>query len=725
MHRTLITLLLCTCLAYADQNGDKTLHLRRTPSPITIDGIIDPVWSLADSASSFFQQEPFYARPPTCRTVASVLTTDEALYCLVICYAKEEDIQRFTGLHDQVGGDMVSIMLDTFNDKQTAYKFAVTSTGVRSDSRMLDDARNRDYSWDAVWFSGAKIYEWGYVVEMEIPYRTIRYEKELSEWGVDFDRWIPTTNEDLYWCRYEENEGQRISKFGTLQFHQFRPSVSSLNLELYPVGIARTTYIAPNRYETDPDIGLDIFYNPSPALTFQLTANPDFAQIEADPFDFNISRYESYFSERRPFFTEGQEVFMASGRRRNSGFYRPLELFYSRRIGKILPDGAIVPLILGSKAFGRFTGWEYGGFVALTGEQPYLDDDFPQIEPRAFFGSARVKRRLFQNSSIGLLFVGKRTQSGFDGVIDIDGAFRTSSWQLAYQLARSIQDSRGDYAASAGFTMFSQEWMNLARFRAIGNDFDVSQVGFVPWEGTAEFVGLTGPVWFIQEGYIREILLYVGPYLNYEHVDLFTDRGLVVGLNMQFRDGWGYEINVVGGDNRDEGVEYTGYEISFSSWFHTTPLWTANLGGGYARTYNFSREYLAPYSWFWMRFEWNTFHVLQLGTSYDMYVEGNPRGEIEEITYNARPFFSLTPINNLNIRLYVDFVWTRSAATIEQVLAGFLFSYNFLPKSWIYLAINEARERSEEYDPHGRTLPSRLHVRDRAAVFKVRYLYYF
>ena len=140
----------------------------------------------------------------------------------------------------------------------------------------------------------------------------------------------------------------------------------------------------------DHDAGIDIFYNPSPKLTFQFTANPDFAQIEADPHEFNISRYESYFSERRPFFTEGNEIFMASGRQRNTGFYRPLELFYSRRIGKKLPDGSEVPLLAGTKAFGRINQWEYGGFMALTGETDYVNDEGEnQTEEQAYLGYAK------------------------------------------------------------------------------------------------------------------------------------------------------------------------------------------------------------------------------------------------------------------------------------------------------------------------------------------------
>jgi len=334
MRQTVLLLLLAPLVLLAHPNDNKVLRLKKISSPIKVDGQIDAEWLLADSSGDFFQQQPYHAQPPNRKTVVRVLTTDEALYCLIVGYDKRENIQGTTGKLDDMGGDIVSIMLDTFGDKKTAYKFAVTASGVRADCRMLDDARNRDYAWDGVWFSDAMIYEWGFVVEMEIPYRSIQYNEQLSSWGLDFDRWIPSLNEDLYWCPYEENEGQRVSKFGTLIFEEFRPTVKGSNLEIYPVGLAKAAYIREGDYKIDPDVGIDIFYNPSPQLTFQLTGNPDFAQIEADPFAFNISRYETYYEERRPFFTQGNEVFMPSGRERNTGFYRPLELFYSRRLGK-------------------------------------------------------------------------------------------------------------------------------------------------------------------------------------------------------------------------------------------------------------------------------------------------------------------------------------------------------------------------------------------------------
>jgi len=711
--------------AQSVKNYDKKLFLKKSSSPIEIDGIIDDAWSEADSITDFFQLLPYYNKPPSVNTIVKVLTTEDDLHSIFICFQKKESLQLSSGLLDDFTGDGVSIMLDTFNDKQTAYKFAVSVSGVKMDSRMLDDARNKDYNWDGIWFADSKVYDWGYVVEIRIPYKSIRYNKELTEWGLDFDRWMPSNGEDLYWCEYEQNEGQRISKFGKLIFEDFKPSDEGLNLEIYPVGITNASYLYDNKYDIDTDLGLDVFYNPSMKLTFQLTANPDFAQIEADPFDFNITRYESYFAERRPFFTEGSEVFLPSGQQQSTGFYRPLELFYSRRIGKSLPDGQFVPLILGTKAFGKINEWDYGGFVALTEQIDYLGNNEKQSEPRALFISGRAKKRILTNSSVGFLLVGKQTKDNTYGVLDIDGAFRESDWQLAYQLARSFENLKGDYAASAGFTMNSEHWLSYARVRAVGKNFEVKEVGFVPWKGTTEFVSINGPIWYFDEGYVRKILLYAGPLLYYEHVDTFTDHGMLLGINMELRDNWGYEINLSLAKKKDEEVLYTYYDASFSSWYNISTRWTGNLFGGYSRTYNFSREYLAFYSWLGAFISWRPFNFLELGTSYDMFIEGNPEGNIEATTYNTRPYFSITPVNNLNFRMYVDNVYSTESQKIESVVAGFLFSWNFLPKSWVYFAINEFYDRGDEYDSSGNLLPNRIHVKERAAVLKLKYLYYF
>lgn len=725
IHLLFLHLLIVLIAAPAFSRQTKILKIHKIQQPILLDGIQDAAWSLADSASDFEQLQPYYGKEPSRKTVVRVLTTEEALYCLIICHDERENIQKQTGKLDDYGGDVVSIMLDTFGDKKTAYKFAVSASGIKADSRMVDDARNRDYSWDGVWFSDAAIEDWGYVVEIEIPYRSIQYDEKLSAWGLDFDRWIPFLTEDLYWNRYEQNEGQRISKFGQLVFEDFRPSIKGTNLEVYPVGISKATFLRSSKYRVEPDAGLDIFYNPSPQLTFQLTANPDFAQIEADPFAFNITRYETYFGERRPFFTQGNEIFMASGRERNSGFYRPLELFYSRRIGKNLPGGAEVPLILGTKAFGRLEEWEYGGFLAMTGGTDYQSNGSPAHEPQAFFGSARVKKHILDNSTIGVLFVGKHSEGNDFGVLDVDGAFRTSEWQLSYQLARSFKNSVGGYAASAGLVMWGESWLTLGRTRIIGEKFDVDQVGFVPWRGTSNTVLITGPRWYFKEGYISQILVYGGGYSGYEKIDSYTDLGGVIGFNMQFRNNWGYEITFDGGRSKDLDQKYNAYTVNLSTWFNPSPAWNGNVYGGYQKTFNFARNYVGYYGYSGASFSVYALKTLQVGTSANAFAEWDPQRFLEDIAFNARPFLSLTPVNDLNLYLYLDNVFLKSTDHLERTILGFLFSYNFLPKSWIYLAVNEVRDRSDEFGPGSILLRNRLHVVDRAGVLKIKYLYYF
>ncbi len=708
----------------AAQGQEKSLALRRSSHPIIIDGIIDPAWSSADSAHSFFQMQPYFARPPLHRTVARLLTDDKNLYCLILCYDEREHIQANTGKHDDFSGDIVSLMLDTFNDRRTAYKFAVNAGGSRADCRLLDDARHRDYSWDGVWFSASRIYDWGWAVEMEIPYRSIQYGEGLDEWGLDFDRWISREQEDLYWNSYEQAEGQRISRFARLLFTDYRPTVKGLNLEIYPVGLAKTEQKQGDGWVFSPNAGVDLFYNPSQRLTLQLTGNPDFAQIEADPFEFNISRYETYYSERRPFFTEGNEVFMPSGKERGSGFFSPMELFYSRRIGRKLPDGSEVPLLIGSKAFGRLNSWEYGGFVTATGKKEFMEGGATGSEPSALYSSVRLKKQVMGNSSVGLLYVGKNSGDEKNGVIDVDGAFRAPDWQLSYQIARSYRNDQGDYAASVGLWMPKPAWVLGLRSRYVGEKFDIQEVGYVPWHGTWNGALMTGPVWRPQTGAVSQIMVYGGGLFNHEKVDDYTDRMAAFGYNMQFRKNWGFEINLNAGRSSDMGVLYNSREASLSSWFNTSPAWEGNLYGGYSRTFNFARGYLASYGWAGGEISWRAARILSLGSSADIFFEGNPAGAVEEITFNARPYLSWTPINNLNMRLYVDNLYLRTTGHLERVIGGFLFSYNFRPKSWLYFALNEVQERSAEYDGNS-FLPNRLHTVNRVNVVKLKYLFYF
>jgi len=164
-------------------------------------------------------------------------------------------------------------------------------------------------------------------------------------------------------------------------------------------------------------------------------------------------------------------------------------------------------------------------------------------------------------------------------------------------------------------------------------------------------------------------------------------------------------------------VKYNSYEFSLSSWFNIDPQWNVNLNGGFSRTFNFSRDYLANYAWNGGSLSWNVIDILKIGTSLNIWFEWNPDNQLEDITYNSRPWISFTPINDLNFYFYLDNVFVKSSDKFEQFFFGGLFSYQFSPKSWIYFAINEIHDRNNEF----RTMK----MTDRISVFKIKYLYYF
>ncbi len=701
---------------FAQDNSNKKLLARKINQAINIDGEIEQIWFSADSVSDYTQFRPYYGKAPTEKTVARVMFSDDALYVLIIAYDKAGVTQYRTGMLDDTESDFLSIMLDTFNDKRTAYKFAVSSTGWRTDARMLNDGRSRDYSWDGIWFAAAKRYDWGYAVEMKIPFKSIKYDVKASSWGVDFDRWILAKMEDIYWCNYSQHEGLRISKFGKLMFEKGAvPEIESLNLELYPVALAKTEMTESGKYKISPHIGFDALYNPSPALTLALTINPDFAQIEADPFKHNISRYETYFSERRTFFIEGTEVFEPEG-----GNYEPLDLFYSRRIGKKLPNGDEVPLTLGGKFYGRKSGWEYGALVAATGEKNYSLYGNQYNEPKSIFGVARVKKQILENSTLGGLFVAANDKNGSNIAFDIDGSVRGSDWQINYQLAESFTDTSNGFGGSFGVNKFASNWLILVKGKYISNDFNVDKIGFVPWKGTGNFVAVAGPRWFFDTGSVKELLFYSGGYLDYEKIDNYTDKGFVLGGQLNFRKLMGISFDFLYGKTKDKDVLYNSYSLNGNIWMHFSPKWGLFANINYSKTYNFYRDYLGKYLAGRIQGSYLVFHSLEIGTSGNIWTEIDEQGKIEETTLNARPYISLIPINNIKIRIFTDHVFSVSSDRQERFFVGFYFAYNFKPKSWIYFTYNELQQR-ENYET---AFPSMKTV-SRDATIKIKYLYYF
>lgn len=389
------------------RTAERALDANRDLGSIEIDGHLDEAdWREARVFTGFTQSQPVEGVPAEHDTEVRVLFGDEAIWIAARMYDPEpETIVRRMGRRDSHGSwDLFVVQLDPNRDGLTGYLFAVSAAGVQSDAYLYDDTR-MDPAWDAVWASAVQVDEEGWTAELRIPLSQIRYEASDEEqtWGVNFYRSRISSNETSYYSLVSRTREGRVSQMGTMD--GVRVSRPSRRLEVLPYAVQN--YHRGPAVEGDPffdgaegsrRVGADVSYGLGAAFTLDATINPDFGQVEADPAVINLTAFETFFEERRPFFVEDARVFdfTLSGRRN--------QLFYSRRVGRAphgrAPSGTAfdaIPenaTILGAaKLSGRTSGGlSVGALAAVTGNefgQGVLDDGTRTeflVEPRTEFG---------------------------------------------------------------------------------------------------------------------------------------------------------------------------------------------------------------------------------------------------------------------------------------------------------------------------------------------------
>ena len=334
-------LIASTALFPQETTASKTVSVFRTVTAPEIDGMIEDLWLTADSATDFTQSQPYENTESSERTVVYLMQDDDNLYVAFRCHSvKNPPVACFT--KDE---DYVVLKIDPFGSKSSGYNFIVFGSGIFWDGLIMDDGRSQDQSWEGVWYNAVKIYPDKMEVEMKIPFKTLRYKKGLNEWGLQFARHIATTFENDYWIPVAQKDGDLVSRWGTAT--NIDPQSTGYYFELYPEGFLRYEDFRGRTVAKKVNGSLTAKWDLTPQTTINATAYPDFAQIESDPSSVNLSRYPTYLEEQRPFFVEGQEIFRFS-EFQNSGFFQPLNIFYSRRVGRSI-DGGAVPIIGGLK----------------------------------------------------------------------------------------------------------------------------------------------------------------------------------------------------------------------------------------------------------------------------------------------------------------------------------------------------------------------------------------
>lgn len=394
---------------------------------VVLDGRLDDAaWRDARFFSDFVQKDPVEGAEPTERTEVAFMYDGDALYVGARMYSNDPaTIQALVSRRDRgAQSQHIWISLDTYRDGRTAYSFGITASGVRMDwYHPSDNEFHIDMSWDPVWEGKAHIDSLGWTAEMRIPFSQLRFNhRAVQRWGLNVDRWIPERNEDVFWIPVPKNETGWSSRMGTLE--GIEGIVPSRRLELSPYAasnaIVRSEPDASDpfdgRFNVGGRFGGDLKLGLGPNFTLDAAINPDFGQVEADPAVVNLSAFEVFFPERRPFFTEGRQVLSGAG----AGY------FYSRRIGQA-PRGRAdgdyfdrpnTSTILGaSKVTGRTAGGlSVGALGAVTAREHVRTFDVTtnrfgrsEAAPLTAYGVVRLQQEFgAAASTAGFILTGVR-----------------------------------------------------------------------------------------------------------------------------------------------------------------------------------------------------------------------------------------------------------------------------------------------------------------------------
>ena len=343
----------------------------RTDAPPTVDGRLDePVWQQAVPLTGFVQSRPNAGAPATEETVVRFVYDDRALYIGAICYDSEPDRLFVSSLKQDFNSgssDVFGVTLDTYLDRRNGFMFLVNPEGALKDVQIFDDSRSENQAWEGPIRVETTRNDEGWTVEIEIPFSTLRFNPsgEDQTWGLQILRRIRRKAEDTFWAPLDRRDQiHKMSKAGTLT--GFRGVTPGLNLRVKPYALAQDqtgTLVEEGRGGTQADIGFDVKFGVTPGLTLDLTYNTDFAQVEVDQEQVNLTRFPLFFPEKRDFFVENSGTFSfgdQSERSYRTGVsLRDFTLFHSRRIG-LTGGGEPIPILGGARLTGRTGGFEVG-----------------------------------------------------------------------------------------------------------------------------------------------------------------------------------------------------------------------------------------------------------------------------------------------------------------------------------------------------------------------------
>lgn len=451
---------------------------------VTLDGRLDEsFWKRAEPAADFVQVDPANGSPATEQTEVRIVYNSDTLYIGVLCLDSEPD--KWLGYQRRrdeflSSDDRFMWTIDTFHNAQSGYFFEMNPSGLMGDSLMGGGIDNRQ--WDGIWNARVHRGDFGWSIEIAIPFRSLNFDPNSDQWGINFQRTVRRKNEDSIWMGWARNQGlRRMTNAGLLTgIHDVS---QGLGLDVKPYALAASES-SPGRgasaFTSSADAGLDVFYSPTPGLRSVLTVNTDFAQTEVDQRQVNLTRFSLFFPEKRDFFLDGAPFFAFGSPLGGDLIVNP---FFSRRIG-LTSSGTPQTINYGGKLTGQMGRQDVGFLHVRTG------DDHATIGEE--FTVGRVRRRVLAQSYFGGIYT-RRDPHGSGAArqtAGIDFRLATSRFRGSQNLEstgyvlHATNTSSGGGGNSFGFTaaMPNDLWNLQFATRQVDADFEPA-IGFVTRRG--------------------------------------------------------------------------------------------------------------------------------------------------------------------------------------------------------------------------------------------------
>ncbi len=521
------------------KNADYTLNIRKASGAITIDGVgNEAAWERTDVAKDFFMVLPMDDGPATNTSEIRMAYDDKNIYLLATFYNELKGRNFVESLRRDFAfgkNDNFLLFLDPFNNQTTGFSFGSNAAGAQWDGTMFAGGRI-DLNWDTKWISATTQDADKWVFEMALPFKSIRYEAGVTEWGINFSRLDLKSSEKSSWTPIPRQfPTASLAYTGTLVWDR-PPPPPGINYSIIPyvLGGSSQDLEANGEPVYEAKFGGDVKFSLTSSLNLDLTVNPDFSQVEVDRQVTNLDRFELFFPERRQFFLENSDLFANFG-------YANIRPFFSRRIG------LGVPIQAGARVSGNLNeNWRLG----LLNMQTSAVDETGL--PSQNFGVLSLQRKVFKRSNIGLMFVNKQSlnyprdtdslQTIFPKYnrnlgVEYNLASANNVWNgKAFFLKSFAPDQAGGGVTQAANIEYnSRKWSWSLREEWVGEDY-TAEVGFVPRTGYVSLSASAGHRFFPKKGRI----VSHGPELNFNYFFnesfLETDRTNFLVYNFEFRN---------------------------------------------------------------------------------------------------------------------------------------------------------------------------------------------